>query len=168
MEILVTLTKIIAPVLVFTADEIWQYLPESVREQPSVHLTMWDPVPEPTAEEKAFMQRWERLLAVRREVTKALEKARNEKFIGASTEAAVEIAAPPGEAALLREFSDDELKEIFIVSAVAVRETDGELSVAVSPAPGQKCQRCWRYDESVGQSTDHPALCRRCVEVVSA
>jgi len=168
MEILVTLTKIIAPVLVFTADEIWQYLPESVREQPSVHLTMWDPVPEPTAEEKAFMQRWERLLAVRREVTKALEKARNEKFIGASTEAAVEIAAPPGEAALLREFSDDELKEIFIVSVVAVRETDGELSVAVSPAPGQKCQRCWRYDESVGQSTDHPALCRRCVEVVSA
>src|SRR5690606_35326765 len=123
-EILVTLTKLIAPVLVFTADEIWQHLPGHAREQPSVHLTTWAAVPEPAAEETAFMQRWERLLAVRREVTKALEEARNDKRIRASTEAAVELHPLADDAAVLREFSVEELKEIFIVSGVTVHEPD--------------------------------------------
>lgn len=195
-EILVTLTKLIAPVLVFTADEIWQHLPEHVREHPSVHLTTWDDVPEPTAEEKALMQQWERLLALRREVTKALEEARNDKRIRASTEAAVELVVPAADAALLQQFSEAELKEMFIVSHVSVREaaagaadegagagvghglgeTGGEsggegaarsATVVVTEAPGEKCERCWRFDESVGEVSDHPTLCRRCADVVS-
>lgn len=168
MEILVTLTKLIAPVLVFTADEIWQYLPASVRRQPSVHLTTWDDVSAASDDEKAFMQRWERLLAVRRDVTKALETARTEKRIGASTEAAVELTVSADDAALLRRFSAAELNEIFIVSSVVVREAEGDTAVSVSPAPGERCERCWRYDETVGRFQEHPTLCSRCVAVVSA
>lgn len=169
-EVLVRLTQLIAPVLVFTADEIWQHLPESVREQPSVHLTTWPDVPEPTAEEAAFMQRWEKLLAVRRDVTKALEEARSEKRIRASTEAAVEVYPSAEEADVLRPFSMDELKEIFIVSGVTVHAPSAEAAdpkVVVSSAPGEKCERCWRFDEAVGHSEEHPTLCRRCADVVS-
>src|SRR5690606_31719979 len=79
-----TLTELIAPVLAYTADEIWQHLPEHAREQESVHLTTWTEPAAETEAEQEFMGRWERLLAVRRTVTKALEAARNEKRIGAS------------------------------------------------------------------------------------
>lgn len=169
-EILITLTKLIAPVLAFTADEIWQHLPEHAREQPSVHLTTWDPAPQPTAEEAAFMERWERVLAVRREVTKALEEARVSKLIGASTEAALRLRPTPEDAEALAGFSPAELSEMFIVSAVVVEEPAAGRSataVTVEPAPGQKCERCWRYDVSVGQVDEHPTLCRRCADVVA-
>ena len=176
-EILVTLTKLIAPVLAFTADEIWQYLPEHAREQESVHLTTWSEPPAETPEEQAFMERWERLLAVRRTVTKALENARNEKLIGASTEAAVELYPNEATAALLGSFTAEQLAEAFIVSAVRVHpagtavpagaldEGTGAAAVVVR-APGEKCARCWRYSETVGAHARHPQLCERCATVV--
>ena len=176
-EILVTLTKLIAPVLAYTADEIWQHLPEHAREQESVHLTTWTEPAAETEAEQEFMERWERLLAVRRTVTKALEAARNEKRIGASTEAAVELYPTASAAELLAGFTADQLAEAFIVSGVyihpagtaapagAVDEGAGA-AVLVRPADGHRCPRCWRYSESVGSVAAHPRLCRRCATVV--
>ncbi|MFS8544451.1 MAG: class I tRNA ligase family protein, partial [Limnochordales bacterium] len=132
-EILVTLTKLIAPVLAFTADEIWQHLPEHAREEESVHLTTWAEPPEETPEEQALLEKWEQLLAVRRVVAKALEAARNAKLIGASTEAAVELYPAAGAAAHLQGFTTEQLAEAFIVSAVRVHPPD-----AAAPAEGRR------------------------------
>ncbi|HEY8417066.1 MAG TPA: isoleucine--tRNA ligase [Limnochordales bacterium] len=177
-EILVTLTKLIAPVLVYTADEIWQHLPEHAREQESVHLTTWTEPPAETAAEQALLEKWERLLGVRRAVSKALENARNAKVIGASTEAAVELYPTTAAAEHLRGFTAGQLAEAFIVSAVtvhpagapvpaeALQDEAAGVAVVVRPAPGSRCTRCWRYSESVGAVAGHPQLCQRCATVV--
>jgi isoleucyl-tRNA synthetase len=167
-EILVGLTKLMAPVLSFTADEVWRYLP--MPDKPaSVHLTEFPAVRGELTDE-ALAQEWERLLAVRDEVLKALETARKEKRIGSAQEAAVEVAAPPADYDLLAARRDD-LETICIVSRLTVRRSDvaaaGQtIAVRVERAPGAKCPRCWNYRESVGASATHPALCDRCVAVL--
>lgn len=189
-EILQTLAQLIAPVLVFTADEIWSHLPEQARSQESVHLTTWAKQPEATAEEAAFMDRWARLLGVRRSAAKALEDARAAKQFGASLEAALELYPAKEDYAVLTAYSAEQLAEIFIVSHVTVHEpgasvpadaadgndrsdnggatTDDQSGTAVRvvAAAGEKCVRCWRYQQSVGQSAAHPELCGRCAQVV--
>ncbi len=110
----------------------------------------------------------ERLLALRELVLKELEKAREAKLIGNSLEAEVRLRASAEDTAFLARY-EKELSTLFIVSSVVLEPSaSGKTEVKVGRAPGEKCQRCWNYSPYVGQSRDHPQLCRRCEDVVRA
>ena len=177
-EILTTLTRLIAPILVHTADEVWSHIPGCRDELPSVHLAEW---PETEGEylDEALEARWQRLLQVRSEVTPALERAREKSLIGNSLEAVVTLYT--GKDDDLYEFLSaykKDLPAIFIVSEVEVKkgEKEGalpaealeELKIEVAHSVHKKCTRCWNYAQSVGQSGAHPDLCHRCLEVVES
>ncbi len=166
-EVLAALVRLMAPVLSFTADEVWGYLP--MRDKPaSVHLAEFPSVRAELIDEP-LAQEWERLLGVRDEVLRGLELARKEKRIGSSQEAAVELEAPEPDEAFLAAHRE-ELETICIVSRLAVRRggqpAGSGLVVKVTRAPGTKCQRCWNYREDIGNSASHPELCRRCAEAL--
>jgi isoleucyl-tRNA synthetase len=163
------ITRLMAPVLSFTADEVWSYLPRRGDEGESVHLAEFSRVDE-TVLDEALGERWERLLGVRDEVLKVLEEARQRKLIGNALEAKVEILAGHALLPFLRGYAKD-LPTIFIVSAVDLKPAPAgspELTVVVHRAPGKKCERCWVYRESVGQSAEHPTVCDRCVAVLAS
>jgi len=161
------ITRLMAPVLSFTADEVWGYLPRRGGEGESVHLAEFPRVDE-TVLDEALGDRWERLLGVRDEVLKVLEEARQRKLIGNALEAKVEILAGQALLPFLQGYAK-ELPTIFIVSAVDLKpapEGGRELSVVVHRAPGKKCERCWVYRESVGLSAEYPTVCEPCVAVL--
>ncbi|MBI4572811.1 MAG: isoleucine--tRNA ligase [candidate division NC10 bacterium] len=167
-EILVSLVKLMAPALSFTAEEVWRYIP--MPDKPaSVHLTEFPEIQADLLNE-GLAQEWERLVKIREEMLKALEAARKDRRIGSAQEAAVEVEAGGEEYEFLagrREW----LETISIVSRLTVRQAEGRaeeagLTVRVDRAPGAKCQRCWNYRESVSVSAAHPALCDRCVGVL--
>ncbi|MFQ5801989.1 MAG: isoleucine--tRNA ligase [Candidatus Methylomirabilales bacterium] len=167
--ILQSLTRLMAPVLSFAAEEVWGYIPRRGDEPESVHLAEFPKVDEAYVDE-GLAERWERLLRIRDEGLRALEEARKRKVIGNAVEAKVEIQASPALLRFLQSYAQD-LCTILIVSALELRPAppDGpELSVVVHRAPGQKCERCWTYRESVGSSSDHPTLCDRCVAVLGS
>jgi len=158
----------VAPVLSFTADEIWESLPGQREE--SVHLARF-PRFETSLLDVELEARYEKLLAVRSDVSKALELARVEKLIGLGLDARVVIEAPKGEWRDLLERYRDDLATLFIVSQVELTETLGAgvagievpgLKVRVEKALGEKCERCWTYATSVGESSEHPTICHRC------
>jgi isoleucyl-tRNA synthetase len=167
-EILTSLVKLMAPVLSFTADEVWRYVPMTDRPR-SVHLAEFPAVRAELLDD-SLAQTWERLLTVRDEVLRHLEVARKEKRIGSAQEAAVEVTASQADFDFLTAHRED-LEIICIVSRFTVRPVDGVeasqgLTVRVDRAPGVKCPRCWNYREGVGGSTAHPALCERCAGVL--
>jgi isoleucyl-tRNA synthetase len=162
--------RLVAPILPYTAEEIWSYVPG--RGAGSVFEAG---MPSPRAElaDEALAARWERLLDARATVTKALEEARKAGIIGHSLDARVRLAASDGLRPLLAERGDD-LPALLIVSqveladAAAASAVAGELGVTVERARGAKCERCWNYKEEVGQNETHPGLCVRCVRAVEA
>jgi isoleucyl-tRNA synthetase len=175
-EILSVLVRLLVPVLTFTTEEIWRHMPGDRGGHVSVQLTDM-----PEAEEKyiddELDRKWERLLAVRGEVTKVLEAARRDKVIGNSLEAAVDLFAGSD----LNGFLGNQLSElpnVFIVSGVTLASLEDappgaqgndaipELVISVRPAGGEKCERCWMYHEGVGADTEHQTLCPRCAAVV--
>lgn len=171
-----SLARLLAPILVFTAEEVWfQMAGRSASD--SVHLEEF-PAPAPERRDAALEGEWGRVLAARQAVTRELETLRERKEIGSSLAAAVEIeAADPRDREILERLGSD-LEEVFIVSAVRVRDGEepweGEpvtaeegFTVAVGPAPGSKCDRCWRWRSEVGENVDHPELCAECVAAVS-
>jgi isoleucyl-tRNA synthetase len=163
-ETVATLAKLIAPVMPFTADEVWSFLPG--REVGSVHLAVF-PVAEPRWRDEALEGRWAKLLQVRSAVALELEQARRSAVIGKSLEAQVEIG-PANEAdRQLLVGIGSLLETVLIVSQVQVGVPTGkDLKVGVRRAAGQKCGRCWRWTEDVGLEAAHTALCGRCVQVV--
>ncbi len=163
-ETVAALAKVLAPVLPFTADEVWNSLPG--RETESVHLAKF-PVADAGQRDTELEARWERVLDVRRVASLELEKARLGKTIGKSLEARVEIEANNDATRELLEKLGSALETVLIVSQVKVApSTGGELRVTVSPASGSKCIRCWRWTEDVGSDGAHAELCGRCAEVV--
>lgn len=172
-RVLSALTRMLAPILAFTADEIWKHLPRAKGDD--ARSVVFNRMPEKSAivHDDAFVARWDRIAAVREDVKKALEIKRVEKLIGAALEAKVTLHAE-GELYTFLSSLSDELATVFLVSAVAVKEGGegtfkGEyegLSVTVEKAPGEKCERCWTYSETVGQDAEHPGLCSRCVRVL--
>ncbi len=170
------LARLLAPVLSFTTEEIWSHLPKAQAQCPSVHLASW-----PQAERRyldvALEAKWEQILRIREDITRALEEARKQKLIGASAEAEVSLYPEnEGTALLLREI-EPELKKLLIVSGVKAHEAweaapvgagagSSTLKIAIQKAAGQKCTRCWLYDKSVGQFAEHPLLCQRCHGVI--
>lgn len=175
-ETLNALVRLIAPVLTFTADEIWSYVP-GIAESSNIQ-TEEMPKVDPQWMDVALEQKWDSLLEVRSEVTKALEKARQDKLINHPLTAQVDVYPNSQLEGFLEEISN--LAEIFIVSAVKVHKAEEEkpegvtmadtlegFGITVNSAAGEKCERCWIYDTEVGNSQDHPTLCPRCASVVS-
>jgi isoleucyl-tRNA synthetase len=167
-EILVALVKLMAPVLSFTADEVWRYI--SIPEKPtSVHLTEL-PALRPELLNETLAAEWDRLLQIREAVLRGLEAARKDRRIGSAQEAAVEVVAPGADIAFLEAHRED-LETICIVSGLTVRrkpetDPDSPIEVCVSRAPGAKCPRCWNYRERVGRAPEHPDLCDRCADAL--
>jgi isoleucyl-tRNA synthetase len=161
------MVRLMAPILSFTCDEVWQHLPREGNEEESVHLASFPRAGEAFTDD-VLEQRWTQLWEVREEVTKALEKARQDKVIGHPLDAVVTVKAPQKLFDFLQGFGP-ELREIFIVSQVALQK-DGaaqEMSVAVNRAAGAKCQRCWMYDTTVGSEKKHPEICQRCFQTIA-
>ncbi len=159
--ILDTLVRLMAPVLAFTAEEVWRALPPGARprgDEESVHLARFPDVEEAWLDPE-LEQRWERLLLIRGEIAKALERARMAKRIGASQEAEVRIHAGPDAWGFLESYLRD-LPMICIVSSAVLSPWE------VAPAPGAKCARCWNRSLSVGRDAAHPTLCSRCLPIV--
>jgi isoleucyl-tRNA synthetase len=171
-EMAVALTKLIAPILSFTAEEVWRTLPEPARTEVgrrSVHLTAF-PQADPNWMDAKLAERWDELLKVRSWVQTRLEEKRREKIIGSSLEAKVRISAPSERYEFLKLYEPD-LPSTFIVSQVELRRDDQleqipDFAVEVEKATGKKCERCWNYRPAVGTFKDHPTLCDRCVEAV--
>ncbi len=165
-EILRALTSLMAPILPFTAEEVWKYLPQEPGKAESVHLTSFPEVKSEYLDE-SLHERWEKIWEIRGIVTKALEEARKEKVIGLSLDAQVVLHVPEKMASFLECYEKD-LKSIFIVSSVAlqVAKDEKEVRAEVRRADGKKCERCWNYDVSVGLHPEHQAICQRCVEAI--
>ena len=166
-----TMTRLMAPILSFTAEEIWKFMPETEDSKKSIHLTALPEVNERYVNPE-LGKKWDLLLDVRSEVTKALETARVNKVIGHSLDAQVVLHAKPKLHEFLKPY-EAELAASFIISKAMLMpfednreslvETGMEdLFLSVSAAPGEKCGRCWMHDVSVGSSTDHPNICQRC------
>ena len=173
-QILCALDLMLAPILPYTAEEIWSFIPESkAYNRASVMLNDMPEYQEGLVP-PAFMEKWERLHAIRDDVNKALEAARTAKTIGKSLEAKVVLHCSEE---VCRFLAGEEklLPTIFIVSEVALTQEgsgafSGEvegITVDVSAAQGEKCQRCWMQSETVGKDEKHPTLCARCAAILS-
>ncbi|HKQ88295.1 MAG TPA: class I tRNA ligase family protein, partial [Candidatus Acidoferrales bacterium] len=167
------LVRLIAPILVFTAEEAWKYLPHVSGEPESVHMALFpDAAKLEHALDEMRAKNWDRLHAVREEVLKTLEPLRVAKTISANLEARVTLSASGDLAELLKKYAAF-LPALFIVSQVEIemRPTNGsgsaaglgDLKVRAEKARGAKCDRCWNYSVHVGESSDYPTLCERCV-----
>jgi isoleucyl-tRNA synthetase len=166
-HILDAFTRLLAPILPFTAEEIWHALHEGEAEVDSIHVQFF-PVIAEDWRNPALLEEWQALGAVREVVLKALDEARQAKRIGSSLDAQVVLRAGPETAALLERHAPD-LRSIFIVSQVELGRGGGagsEVAVEVREAEGAKCERCWNYSPEVGRAADLPTLCERCGPVV--
>jgi len=172
------LVRAVAPLLPFTAEEVWANLPGPQGRETSVHLTEFlrpeDLRKSVPPEHSQRLEKWPQLIAVRNAVLKALEVARQEKFIGGSLEARICLSAEDDLQGLLEEHRRA-LPSIFIVSQVEVSaspllgasDTDiPGLKVRIERALGHKCERCWNYSEHVGKDTRYPTVCERCSEAL--
>jgi isoleucyl-tRNA synthetase len=157
------LARMLAPILVFTSDEIWENLPQDTARPAAVHLAL---LPEARgASEDALLSNWQRLFEIREDVLHSLEEARIAKHIGSSLEARVEILAAGDSYDLLARYPED-LRYLFIVSEVNVVKSDESVTgvvVKVLRAEGKKCERCWNYSTRVGESARYPDVCERCI-----
>ncbi len=157
------LVRLVAPLLSFTADEIWRYMPPVSNRLPSVHLELF-PKPENLAAtiDAGFMSDWKNLLAMRDEALKSLEEARQAKLIGKALDARLVLEAPESMRDLLARYQGS-LKELLNVSQVEVVPGTGTGLVATTlPAEGKKCERCWNYSVHVGEDGRWPTVCERC------
>ncbi len=171
------LTRLIAPILSFTADEVWQYLPQVAGREDSVHLALFPAIEEIVPGSVANLEaEWETLLSVRSLVYKQLEEKRSEKQIGKSLDANVFLqphTSNPDLVALLTRYKD-QLPELFNVSDVQVEpySTNPQYAapciVLVMPAAGSRCNRCWRYTWDVGSDGRYADVCTRCAEALEA
>lgn len=162
--VLSMLTRILAPLLTFTADEIWRAMPHVASEDARSVLLNDIPTYDESLTFPEIKAHWDHLFELRDDVMKELETARANKLIGKSLEAQLHIAASGEQYAVLDSFRD-QLAAIFIVSAVSLESGEGEMKVTVEPASGEKCDRCWMFTED-GETTEDGHLCARCMETV--
>ena len=156
-----TLVRLVAPILSFTADEIWEYLPAVAGREASVHLALFPKPEEVFSEDPAkLLEEWKQIFEVRDQALRVLEDARQAKHIGKGLEAELEITASGDQLALLQRHAAG-LKEIVNVSSVAVLE-GAELQVTALPASGTKCARCWNFMPEVADYGIWQNVCTRC------
>ena len=165
-NILRTMTLYLAPVISFTAEEIWGYMPRS--EKDDAESVFFNKLPEKSgvSADEEFMEKWEKIDKLRDIVNKALEEARGQKLIGKSLEAKVTLNCGRDWYEFAKSVEND-LVAAFIVSAVSVEKSEFDgVDVKVEVAPGEKCERCWTHSDTVGKCAEHPTLCARCAEIV--
>jgi isoleucyl-tRNA synthetase len=169
-RILDALTRLIAPVLVFTSEEVWKQI---APEGGSIHVQEM-PKAEDYADFSETFREMEALIPLRDEVLKAMEIARSEKKIGASLEAKVQIELKnPDLESILKKYADF-MPVYFIASRVLLEKADSgavfyegdQAKIGIVQAEGEKCPRCWKYKKDIGQSSEHPELCAQCAEAV--
>ena len=166
-RILVDFTKLMAPILCFTSQEIWSYIPKVEGMKAYV---VWERMPEArSAADETFTAKWDKIMAVRDDAKKVLEQARADKLIGSSLEAALTLYCGEAVFDLLNAIPMDELADLFIVSQVELVKGEGGvrglvegLGAEARRAAGAKCLRCWKYDPAVGEE----GLCPRCARVL--
>jgi isoleucyl-tRNA synthetase len=166
------LIRLLAPIMVFTTEEIWKHLPRPAGQPDSIHLSLLPAAEELGAPvEPRVSENWEQLLTLRRVVLGFLETARNNKTIGGSLEAKVLLNGAHPEAALWRKYATS-LPALFIVSQVEIvtpgdASKNTEVCLGIGRADGAKCERCWNYSTHVGESADYPTVCERCVAALA-
>jgi isoleucyl-tRNA synthetase len=168
------LTRLMAPIMTFTCEEVWQYLPQIPSREQSVHIALFptttDILGSATASDAKADEDWTTLRSVRDEVLKALEIARNNKLIGTPLEAQVAITASDPVYSLLQRYAY-QLRYLFIVSHVTLAQGSGNgtsgVKVNVKKADGTKCERCWNYSTQVGENKNYPTVCERCSAVLA-
>ncbi len=160
-RICTSLCKMLSPILAFTSDEAWAFLPGQASR--SVHEAAWAPSEfEQTPEER---ERWTAFFEFRDLALTELEKARQAKTIGKALDACLHVSGPE-HPALADAEARETLREVLNVSQLEFEKQDGALVIAVRRAAGEKCERCWHYDVQVGKDTVHPTICGRCKEAV--
>lgn len=177
-QILNDLVKLIAPVLSFTAEEVWQHLIEIKEDEVSIFLTSWPKINEKYID-KDLEHKWDKILKIRKDVLKALELKRKEGFIGNSLEAQVNIYTEDQEIYDYLKSFKEQLETIFIVSKAELiykeknlpsgiysGEEISTIKVSITKAPGKKCERCWCYSETVGEDQKYPTICEKCAIVM--
>jgi len=170
------LDRMIAPILAFTAEEAWKYLPRASGEPESVHMASLPAAPElERAFDETRSKNWERLLAVREVVLKNLEMARNKKEIASGLEAKVVLGARGAAFDILKQYASS-LPALFIVSQVEILPAEANVGAEdkqayyvgeIRRADGSKCERCWNYSIHVGESAEYPTLCERCLAALA-
>lgn len=169
-EILSAFVRILAPMTCYTAEEIWEFMPHKKEEKvESVMLALW-PTTNLKYDNTELAKKWDRIIKIKEEVAKALEVARAEKTIGHSLNAKVILYASEENYQFLKE-QEELLMMVFIVSAVEViensrKDAKDEIGIKVDVAPGQKCDRCWMYSETVGEDKENPTICHKCSEAL--
>ncbi|MCP4124804.1 MAG: isoleucine--tRNA ligase [Bacteroidetes bacterium] len=174
-HIIEAMTRWIAPILSFTAEELWEFIPGEHTE--SVFFETWYPFP-PEIKDEMDDEYWKQVLKVRVACSKEMEKLRSDKTIGSSLDAEIDLYCDESLKTILSQL-DDELRFVLITSevnlhdlsdkpdaAVEIEDLPG-LALTVKPSEHTKCVRCWHHREDVGQSAEHPELCGRCVENIS-
>ncbi|MBR3972101.1 MAG: isoleucine--tRNA ligase [Ruminococcus sp.] len=163
--ILDAMTRMIAPILAYTSDEIWKYMPH--RADHDAECVLFNSMPEliDITLDTDFISNWDKIHELRDVVKKHLEVAVKEKMIKASLEASVTLKASGKELEFIKSV-ENELAAAFIVSEVVIEEADGELQVTINKADGEKCERCWCFSKTVGENSEHPTLCARCAGVI--
>ncbi len=175
-EILDAIVRIMAPIMAFTAEEVWKYMPEWLEKEASIHLAKL-PTVNTNFQDSALSEKWEKILLIRRAVLKALEKARAEKMIGHPLDASVKLHVDDPLADFLAPYAS-ELRSIFITSHAeilsdAALQKDGiatefeGLTIGVERVGADKCERCWIHDPTVGQDAAQPTVCQRCLAALS-
>ncbi|HVW79069.1 MAG TPA: isoleucine--tRNA ligase [Alloacidobacterium sp.] len=164
------LVRLVAPILSFTADEVWEYLPEDANRVESVHFAQFPKADDITPQDTKLLTDWSRLLEIRDEVLKALEAERKAGKIGKALEAKVSVLASAADYELLYRL-ESSLKELFNVSQVAITKTQNGVEVKPEPAEGTKCERCWNYypDDSPQRVQPYgpwPKVCGRCANAL--
>ncbi len=163
-ETLITLLKLIAPILSATAEEMWSYLKGYVNEE-SVLLAAF-PVAKKEQINPEIEQYWDAIWTIRELANKKIEEQRMAKTIGHSLDTKITIEAPEKEYALLERLGKD-LKDVFIVSQIALRKAN-ELNIIVEKAEGEKCERCWQYATDIKKEGTFPNVCKRCENTLSS
>ena len=163
--ILNAMTRMIAPILAYTSDEIWKFMPHSAADEAS-HV-IYNEMPEKVAADvdDSFMLFWNRIHELRDDVKKTLEPMIKEKTIKSSLEAKVTLSAGGETLGFLKQ-AEPELADAFIVSEVVIADNGAELEITAEKAEGEKCERCWAIRKSVGADAEHPTLCAHCCETL--
>ena len=167
------MVRLIAPILSFTAEEVWHHLPKNSVDEESVHMSQF-PDPENVSFDEDLVKKWEFLVELKGEVSKALETSRRDKVIGHSLDSIVKLELPDNFKGIVKNF-EDELKYIFIVSKVVLVDSLGSegkifesdslqgVKVFSEMHPGKKCERCWHYFEpDVKEEKANGEICSRC------
>ena len=155
------LTRLMAPILSFTAEEVWSLLSQP---QSSVFETVWYELPKLPAADAKLAQEWQIICALRAKVNKRLEESRAAGHIGSALAAEIDIYATAAEYEVLARLGDD-LRFVMITSRAAVKRvnTEAEQRIEVTVSTHQKCERCWHYRADVGKDAQHITLCTRCI-----